>query len=135
MNHLWRTFVRLNVATLVVATFGCQPVTIDKPTTDEIVEGELEVEVSWGNVWDSSTFVATVNGFDVSSDFDVSETGAEATLDVLPGKKLLTANLPAVPLLGAAATIFTYTTDAPRETFIGGKLIFEPESSFMDFPW
>jgi len=115
---------------------GCEPsFNIVNPTQGSIQEGEVDFEITWDASIDPTDFSASLNGEDITDQFSVTGSGATASFEPLPGKKLFSVLLPKAPLLGGNDTVlFTATSNEPVESFIGGLLSFESESSFFPLP-
>ncbi|MFC1888792.1 hypothetical protein ACFL4G_03440, partial [Thermodesulfobacteriota bacterium] len=129
-----RRFALSVVFIAVVVMTGCRPVIIESPESGSIEEGVVDALVTWDAALDPDTFQAEVNGSDVTGEFTVYDTRAEADLDVVPGKKQLSASVTNTEgsEFGTDSVIFVSTTSLDRDDFEGGLLTFSCESSLLE---
>ncbi len=114
---------------------GCQDAVWIDPEDGSVQEDPLDVRVFWSPEMDPDSLRVSLNNEEITDRFTLSATGLEATtqLDLLPGRKMLTAQLgDQYGLPYSATSIFTVTSSVPREDFPGGYLNFQCESSFVN---
>lgn len=128
------SFVLIAWVVTLVLSAGCRPVIIESPTSGSIEEGTVEALVTWDAALDPDTFRAEMNGSDVTGDFTVGATSAEADFDLVPGKKQLSASVTNTEgsEFGTDSVIFISTTILGRDDFDGGLLSFTCESSLLE---
>ncbi|MFC1889575.1 MopE-related protein [Thermodesulfobacteriota bacterium] len=108
-------------------------VTIVSPAEGEIVEGDVLFEIQWEPGLDMSQSRIMLNGQDVTDRFEMGETGSVASFEPLPGEKELRIISGMWEFLGVGSVVrFTATSTLPVETFTGGELEFEHESTVLN---
>ena len=134
-----KRFRILFYATVVFAVTGMlsacleSPVTIVSPAEGEIVEGDVLFELQWQSGLDMSQSRILLNDQDVTDRFEMSDIGAVARFEPLPGEKELRVTSGIWEFMGTGSVAhFTATSTFPLETFSGGELEFEHESTVLN---
>jgi hypothetical protein len=117
---------------------GCQNTLWIFPEDSSVQQGPFDVQVYWSPEMIAPSLRVSMNNQEITGNLApaVELDGVLGMmLDTLPGRKLLSAQIHdsyGIPYV--AASIFTATSKASRETFPGGLLTFECENSFLNSP-
>ena len=142
MNGMIKTTVCFKVLPLVLflalhtGLLGCMNGSVEVfPETGSVEQGPFDAQVVWTPELNSETLKVSLNNEDVTPLFEKDEGFASVRMDLTPGRKMISAQLmDSIRIPYIASSIFTATSDLPRESFQGGLLSFSCESGFLNSP-
>lgn len=126
------------LAAIGLGPAGCQNTLWVFPEDSSVQQGPFDVQVYWSPEMIDRTLRVSMNNQEITGNLAPA---AEVDgvlgmmLDSLPGRKLLSAQIhDSYGMPYVAASVFTATSKASRESFPGGLLTFECDNSFLNSP-